>query len=155
MELKSQFKLKGKYRIKTFKAGTKELLRETDFIENLIVCNANNGTYIIMSRLMNVLTYDLVITQAKIGDGTTPPAITQTDLINTLVANIPVAQYSRSSVDEVVITFFISDADLPNDDYKEFGIFAGDQLFARSLITPTYTKASGEDSQIDYTLSVS
>jgi hypothetical protein len=155
MKIKDKIgQLKGQYVIKTYKAGTKELLRQSAPIKNLIVLNTNNGLYIIFSRLLNVLTYDLPITQAKIGDGTTPPAIAQTDLINTIVDGIPVALRSRVADDEIMITFFISDADLPNGTYKEFGIFCTDQLFARSLITPNYTKATGEDSQIEYTISL-
>ena len=152
IKMKSNFSIRGSYRIKTFHAGTKELLRQTEWIPNLIMLNENRGLYIILSRLIGALTYDLPITQAKIGDDDTPPTINDTDLGNPVVSGIAVAQRQRIADDEIMITFFINDSELPDGDYKEFGIFADDQLFARSLIVPTYSKSTGEDTQIDYTL---
>jgi len=156
LKLKNNFRIKGKYRFRTFKAGTKELIRETDWISNLIVMNATtggHGLYLVLNRLLGVQTYDLEITQAKIGDGITAPAITDTDLVNAIVSGIAIARKQRIADDEILFSFFINDSELPNGDYKEFGIFCSLQMFARSLISPTYTKSAGEDSQVDYSLS--
>ena len=155
IKLKNNFQLKGRYRFKTFKAGTKELIRETGWISNLIMMNATtggHGLYLVLNQLLGITTYGLEISQAKIGTSDQAPTINDTDLIVPVVSGIAVAQRQRIADDEIMITFFINDSELPNGDYKEFGIFCEAQLFARSLISPTYSKSSGEDSQIDYTL---
>lgn len=152
IKLKDNLKIKGRFKIKTFKAGTKELLRETDWIDNLIVLNEDHGLHLVLKRLLGIVTYDLEITKAKIGDDDTAPDSADTDLVSVKVDNILVAQRQQIAVDEINIIFFISDDDLPDGSYKEFGIFCTNQLFARSLIVPTHTKSSGEDTQIDYTI---
>jgi len=144
----------GQYRIRTYRAGTKELIRETDWIKNLVVNNANNGVNLIAQRLIGLTTYDIEITQAKIGTGTTPPTDADTDLETPVTSNIPRATQIVSPTNLAVITFFIPDVDLPNGTYNEFGLFCGNQLFARSLILPSYTKASAEDTTVEYSLEI-
>ncbi len=154
MKLQSKAFIKGRYKIKTFKAGTKELLRESEWIDNLIVLNVNHGLNLFVKRLIGGTTYDLEITKAKIGDDNTPATDADTDLGNVLVDNILVARASETADGVALIEFFVADADLPDDSYEEFGIYCGNQLFARSIISPAYTKASGEDTQIEYTLTL-
>ena len=145
--------IKGKYRIVTYKAGTKEVLRTSDWINNLIMLNDNpSGLYIVLSRMIGNLDYDLEITECKVGDDDTAPTIADTDLGNVLVEDIPPATKSRVDDDQIMISFFINDTEMPDDDYKEFGIYAGNQLIARSIISPTYTKATGEDTEFQYTI---
>lgn len=166
-KLNSAMKLKGKYKIKTYQAprnwlerfliekGVKKrkLLRESDEIKNLVVLNDNpSGLYIVLSRMIGNLDYDLEITECKIGNDDTAPTIADTDLGNVLVEDIPPATKSREADDEILITFFINDSEMPDDDYKEFGLFANEQMFARSIISPTYTKSTGEDTEIQYTI---
>jgi len=144
----NNIKLKGRYKIKTYKNN--KLIRETNWIDNLIVSNENHGLYLILNGLLGNETYSLEITKAKIGDDDTAVQDSDTDLVNTVLDDIPVAVRSRKAVDEILITFFIPSGDLADGDYKEFGIFCTDQLFARSIITPTYTKSENEDTQIEY-----
>lgn len=141
--------LKGKYRIKSSKNG--ELVKQTDWIHNLVVMNPNHGLNLFAQHLIGIKTYPLEITQAKIGTGTTPPELTDTDLEESVTDGILRA---NQAVDNGVITleFFISDLELPDDTYNEFGLFCGDQLFARSIIDPAYTKSSGEDLTVEYIL---
>lgn len=149
IKIKEQFHIKGQLRIKTYKAETKELLRMTEWIPNLIVLNNTRGINLIIRRLGGNTTYDIIITKAKIGVGTTPPTNSDTDLENPTVSNIPVAQ-SIVSVDETLLSFFISDTDLPNGTYTEFGAFVVNQMFSRTIINPSYSKGSGEDTNIEY-----
>lgn len=155
MQIKDDFKIKGKFRFKVYKAGTKELLRVTDWTENLIVLNENRGLNIFLKNLCGNFTYNLEITKAKMGDDDTPPTSNDTDLGNVVVDNILIAKRTETAVNEVTFEFFISDAEMPEQTYKEFGIFCGDQLFARALISPTFTKHTGEDVTAEYIITAS
>lgn len=149
--MKDSQTLKGKYRFRVYDSITGEHKRTTDWIENLIVSSDTHGLNLIVRQLLGTTTYPLAITQAKIGTGTTAPALTDTDLETTTLDGILKANQSISN-NSCIIEFFISDLDLTNGTYTEFGIFAGDQLFARSLISPTFTKSSNEDTSVDYQL---
>jgi hypothetical protein len=140
--------LKGRYRFKTYKNG--KLIKTTEWISNLIVFSENQGLAIIMNRLFGVKTYDLEITTASIGTSDQAPALTDTDLVEPITDNILIAKKTRTALDTILYEFFIADAQLPEDEYKEFGLFAGSQLFARSLIIPTISKSVGEDLTCEY-----
>lgn len=144
-------KITGKYKIKTYKQG--ELVRESSWIKNLIVANSDRGVSLIIERLSGATTYDLEITSASIGTGTNAPADSDTGLQTSVLANILVASLSKTTK-RLTLNFFISDAELTNGTYTEFGLFCGTRLFARSLITPSYTKSSGEDTTIEYIIDV-
>lgn len=111
----------------------------------------NTGVNLILGRLANVLTYDTIITSAEIGTGTTTPANSDTNLVTPTVTGIAVASSSVSS-GSILLSFFIPSASLANGTYKEFGLRCGTQLFARSLITPNYTKGTNQDTTIEYTI---
>jgi hypothetical protein len=141
--------MKGTYLIKKYKDG--KLIWQSEPMENLIMKSSGYGLNLVMRQLAGDTTYGIEITKAKIGDDDTAPTDNDTDLGNVLVDNIDIASQSVSN-NILVLEIFISDDDLPDDDYKEFGLFIGNQLFARSVISPTYTKASGEDTTIEYTI---
>lgn len=144
-------KITGKYKIKTYKQG--ELVRESNWIKNLIVANSDRGVSLIIERLSGATTYDLKITSASIGTGTNTPADSDTDLQTSVLDSILVASLSKTTK-RLTLNFFISDSELTNGTYTEFGLFCGTRLFARSLITPSYTKSSGEDTTIEYIIDV-
>lgn len=149
--------MKGKLRITTYKAGTKEIIRQTDWFSNLIVLNSTgngNGMNLFIKRLIGDTTTDLVITSASIGDDDTAPTDADTDLVSPILEDIEVVISEETGDDEATFQFFIPDAELDDGDYKEFGLFCGTQLFARSIITPTYTKSPLEDTRIDYIITI-
>ncbi|XOB41803.1 MAG: hypothetical protein ACKKMS_00165 [Candidatus Nealsonbacteria bacterium] len=170
LKFKDKATIKGKLRFTTYKAENwfgrllvwlklkeRKMLRQTGWMKNLVVLNSTgngHGMNLLVKRLINNTTNDLIITQAKIGDDDTAPVNGDTDLGNPLVSGIVVATATETAVNIATFEFFISDAELPEDDYKEFGIFCGNQLFARSIISPTYTKSIGEDSKIEYKITV-
>lgn len=158
--------VQGKYRFKRYRSlpflpdslkrwlyqrGLLEWLRvgTSPWIKNAVSTASGHGLNIIARRLCNDLTYDLVITQAKIGTGTTAPTAADTDLETIVTDGILVANQGASGA-TATLEFFISDAQLPDGTYEEFGVFCGDQLFARSLIDPSYTKATNEDTAAEY-----
>jgi len=154
MKIENKVKITGKYRFKVYKAGTDELIRTTDWIHNLIVLNTNSGLNLFAKQLLGTTTYPLEITKAKMGDDDTAPADADTDLVSTVVDNILWADRTEVAVGQVMIAFFIADAEMLNQDYKEFGIFCGDRLFARSIITPTFTKSTSQDVRVEYTITL-
>ena len=153
-QLKDKGGLKGEYTITVFKAGTKEVLRKIGPIKNLVVSSTGYGRNLIMRQLTGDVTYGIEITQGKIGSGTTAPTDNDTDLETAVLSNINVAEVSVAN-DVAIISFFIPSGDLANGTYNEFGMFIGSQLFARSIISPAFTKGSNEDTSIDYSLTLS
>jgi len=155
IKLKDNCGIKGKFRFKTYKAGTKKVLRVSDWNENLVVLNEGSGMNLLAKRLIGETTYDLKITQAKIGDDNTAATDDDTDLGNTILDGIVVATATETGTSQITLEFFIADAELAEDDYEEFGIFCGNQLFARSVISPTHTKSVGEDTSVEYQVNFS
>ncbi|MGR3504905.1 MAG: hypothetical protein ACU0B7_03430 [Paracoccaceae bacterium] len=96
----------------------------------------------------------LEITSLEIGDGDTAVTAGDTALDNLVLAGVPVAKRTPSTL-SVVIEFFIVDAELPAGIYRELGLRAGATLYTRALFTTPYTKVDGRDTIIRYTLSYS
>lgn len=151
IELKNQSGFKGKYRIVKTNSNTNEIISISPSIENLIMKADTVGINLLIRRLGNDLTYDPIITSAEIGTGTTPPANGDTDLETPVTIGIIKAD-TVIGIDNVMISFFIPDVDLPDDTYNEFALRCGTQLFARSIITPAYVKGSNENTTIEYTI---
>lgn len=120
--------------------------------KNKVVTGASGyGRNLILRQLSNDTTYPIVITTISLGDGTAAPADSDTALGNSLVANLSVSDYDLSN-NVLTVTTFCTDAQVANDTYAELGLFCSGRLFARILITPNYTKATGEDTIFTYTL---
>lgn len=141
----------GKLRIRKYKNG-KCIHDQTE--HNLVVSGSGGyGRNLVIRQLANDTTYGIAITQAKIGTGTTAPVDGDTDLETTVLSNISVADEQVSN-DSVVFQFFIPDGDLADGTYTEFGMFIGSRLFSRALFSSSYSKSSGEDTRIDYTITL-
>ncbi len=152
--MKNNFNIKGSYKYKVLEKG--KVIYESPKIDNLIVINDNpSGLYILFSRMLGSKTHDIEITSAGIGTSTDAPAITDTDLKEAVLKNIPHAQRSRIADDEISLEYFISDSELADDTYNEFGLYCGNKLFARSIISPAFIKSSGQDFSLEYTIKLS
>lgn len=139
----------GRYKIRTSKG------RETDWIENLVMTGPNNGVGIIMRNLAPGAPYSPIITSAEIGTGSTPAAAGDTNLQTPVLTGIlPTSGLTVTTATSISLEFFITDAELANGTYREFGLRCGTQLFARSIISPAFTKDSGEDVIITYEVTV-
>ena len=141
--------IQGRYKIISKKAGTNEVIRETDWNKNLVMIGADTGIGLICKRMAGDVTDSIAIDSASIGSGTTAPTDSDTDLETPVLTGIITTAESSTS-NSVSISFFITDSQLTNGTYNEFGIFANLKLFARSIISPSFTKASGEDTTIVY-----
>ena len=147
--------IQGKLRFFTYKAGTAILLNVSKWHHNLVVSNTNSGLNLILKRLIGNTTYDLEIDEAKLGDDNTAVTDNDTDLGNAIVSDIAVASVEETTTSQITLEFFIADAEMPEDTYEEFGIFADTRLFARSIISPGHVKSVGEDIKVEYVINLS
>ena len=145
--------MSGRYRFIATNSVTGEHMFTTPWIENLVVNNAGRGVQIVADRLVGITTNDLVITKAKIGTGTTAPADGDTDLQTSVFTKNSVASAGASG-NVASLSFFITTTELANGTYTEFGIFAVNQLIARSIISPSYVKGTNQDTTVEYEITV-
>lgn len=149
-----QMKPQGKIRAITYKAGTKEILRTTEWYSNLVMLGTNTGRTLVLQRLASINTYSLNLTHADVGTGTNSPATSNTAL-QTPVARAAVATGAVSGA-VATLQFFFSDAVLANGTYNEFASFVDGsasvstgKIFNRALFGVAYTKGTGEDTTIE------
>lgn len=149
----------GMVRIITYKAGTKDILRETESRPNLIMLGTNTGKSLILQRLGSTNTYTANINYGALGTSATTPAVTDTQLGSEQARAI----LSLASIASNVLTlqFFFSDAALSNNTYQEFGTFVdgsasanSGQIFNHILFGTSYVKVSGEDTTVQLTLTI-
>lgn len=142
----------GHLTISRFRGG--ELVWRSERMPNKVVSSSGGyGRNLIARQLAGDTTYPLAINSAAIGDGTTAPADSDTGLGNSLASGISITNIVVSN-GSLQVDVFVADGALPNGTYKEFGLFCTGRLFARILISPNYTKATGEDTLFSYTLNL-
>lgn len=144
----------GTITIKTYKAGTKELL-STMVQKNLIMQSSNHGKSLLVDRLIGNTLYTTIINYGAIGTSATPVAISDTQL-GAEIARATVAFSQNTSNTTAVLQFFFADANLANGTYYEFGTFIdgtavanSGQLFNHALFASAYTKAAGTDVTVE------
>lgn len=147
--------LKGRFKIKAYRAGTNDLVYESVWHKNLLSSADGHGLNIMLRLLNNDNTYSLGITHAKIGTDNTAASESQTDLLSPVNYNIIVANRTISDTKTLLLEFFLPDTFIPDDTYSEFGTFAGDQMISRAVIVGDYVKASNTDTRIEYEFSFS
>lgn len=121
------------------------------FKNKVVSGSGGYGRNLVLRQLMNDTTYPIVITTASAGSGTNAPADSDTNLQTPVVTGISVSNYALSN-NVLTIDVFASSSTLTNGTYSEFGLFCSGRLFARILISPSYTKATGEDTIFTYEL---
>lgn len=169
-KLRSQLGFKGKYRVVTLRAKPswvpvkawlwlyhKGLLggwvkNISPVIENHIVLNSNHGLALIFQHFAGITTYPLELDLAAIGTGSTAPVDGDTALETPVLTGILRATLDVD-LDNIVTEWFITDDELANGTYNEFALYMGTQMFCRSIISPSHTKNSNEDTLIEYTVS--
>jgi hypothetical protein len=144
----------GVLTIRTYRAGTRELLKELGPFKNKFVSSEGYGRNLLLRQMTGDDALPIEITSVALGDDDTPAADGDTGLGNELIDDIPLTSISVAN-NVLSLDVFVSDANLPDDTYAEFGLFATDRLMARIVIDPAYTKASGEDTLFSYELTIS
>lgn len=157
---KSEAQITGHMRLEVRDSITGELKRVHEQT-NKIMASDGFGVNLIMRQFVGNTSFALNLNKCKIGSGTTAPSAGDIDLQTPVTFSVSGAAVDRgnatASVSSVELEFFLSDADLPNGTYTEFGIFTSDsKIFTRVLINaPTgYTKASNEDATVRYTITI-
>lgn len=141
----------GYLTIKKFRAG--KCIWQSAPLKNKVVTSSGYGRNLIARALAGDTTYPIEIDSAAIGDNNTAAADGNTALGNGLVSSIPITNKVASN-NVLTVDVFVADANLPNDTYEEFGLFANGRMVTRIIISPAYTKASGEDTLFSYTLTL-
>lgn len=141
------FSLKGRVKIIGTNAKTGEVVKETEWFDNLIVFNSAHGRQLFLDRLTGTNTYSLNITKCGIGTSNTTPTIADTALgAEVLSVGSPVIELASNVAS---FTFFFPDGALANNTYYEVGTYVdGTQLFNHALLTVGYVKVSGQDTTI-------
>lgn len=169
VEIKTNFDLSGRYRFVSLKAKPKWIpvkvwlalyhaglleswvIRRGPVIENHVVFNEDHGVNLVIQHLGGIDTYPLELNLAAIGTGTTPPTDEDEDLETPVVTGI-IRATVQVNLDNIVTEWFMTDDELPAGEYTEFALYAGTQMFTRSLVDPSHTKADGEDTLVEYTV---
>ena len=146
---KSQTNIAGRFEVISLENG-REMWR-SPVMENKIL---DAGLALIIQHHTGNDSNALEITSLEIGDGDTAVSGSDTALDNLVLAGV-IPSKSTPSGSSIVLEFFIVDAELPDGDYEELGLRAGATLYTRARFNNTYTKVSGRDTIIRYTLSYS
>lgn len=153
-------KMKGTITIRSYRAGTKELLQKI-VQRNLIMQGSSTGMDLIIQKLISNNTYSCNINYGAIGTGSTTPAVTDTQL-TTETARTTVALAQESGYNTATIQFFFPDTNLTNTTYREFGTFIdgtasanSGQIFNHALFSVPYTKVGGTDTTVEVDIDLS
>lgn len=143
--------MKGRYRFTTIDASGKEVV--SPWSKNMVMEGLSNGVGVIMRQLAGDTTFPIAITSGEIGTGSTAPTINDTNLQTPVLTGIIIRQKTFTAT-TCTLKLYITDAELPNGTYREFGLRSGTQLFARSLIASPFVKTTGQNAMIEYQLSI-
>jgi hypothetical protein len=157
---------KASFRAAQIKEGLRQI-KEAYFIlrasqsPNLIMDSPNYGLDLVIQRLVGINTYTLNLAWIEIGTGSTTPTVNDTALTTPSVRAAVNFQEDFATTDAIV-QCYITDANLPNATYQEVGSFVdgsasigSGQIFNHALLSPTYTKVSGQDTTIQIDITVS
>lgn len=151
----------GYVRITAYKAGTKEVVRQTPWMKNTIMNSSNRGKNLIVQRLCAINDYSLNILYGEIGTSTGTPTATDLGLGTPVARSVTTLASVGVALNVAQLQFFFADSQLPDGTYTEFGTFvdgnsgtATGQLFNHALFNTAYTKGTGEDTtvEVDFTL---
>lgn len=151
VQASERHRVAGYLTITTLKDGVP--VRSSGRLPNKVVNGVGYGRNLIARQIAGDVTYGVAINSASLGTDNTAAADSQTDLVAPTVTGVPITNSSASG-DVVTVDVFVADANLPNGTYREFGLFCGGRLFARVVLSPAYTKASGEDTLFTYELTL-
>lgn len=126
------------------------VISRSPYIKNRIMLSLNYGMNLFFRHLGGDDTYPLELNFAAIGTGTNPAADGDTGLQTPVLSNIPRATVDFTDVDILTTEWFITNDELANGTYNEFGLFCGTRIFCRSIISPAHSKASNEDTLVEY-----
>ena len=128
----------------------KEIAPDGTVIQEIVQKNlvVDSGLNVLVKGLVGTL-QDIEVSHIAIGVSNTAVASSDTALAaQTLKA--PATTTSEKSTKIALISALIADVDLPNDTYREVGLFVGNVLFSRLVLTTVFTKNPGSNVLITY-----
>ncbi len=159
MEAHEHNSIEGKVRWTKCRAGTSEVLAQSDWARNLVMLGTDTGKDLILDRLAGTNTYTLNITYGDIGTSATAPAASDTAC--TAVSARAAKTLASVSGNTVTVDFFFTDASLSNTTYREFACFVDGtatvstgRIFNHVLFSSALVKSSGEDVTISVTFTL-
>jgi hypothetical protein len=135
-------------------------LRTAIETKNLVMDSPGFGLDLIIQRLVGINTYSLNLAWIELGTGTATPTVNDTGLATPAV-RIALSFQEDFGATDAIVQAFITDANLPNATYSEVGSFVDGtstigtgQIFNHALISPAYSKVSGQDTTIEIDFSI-
>lgn len=122
-------------------------------LKNKVISSNGYGRNIVARQLAGDTTYPIEIDSIQLGDDNTAAVDGDTALGNALETGITITEKSVAN-NVVTVKVFVADATIADDTYEEIGFMCNGRLFSRVVISPAYTKASGEDTLFTYTLTL-
>lgn len=154
-----EVKAKGRFEIITYEAGTKNEIKPRIYSENLVMNNATSGLQLLLNKMGGFRSETIKIQWMRVGTGTTTPTDGDTGLTTPLTTGGQDGDgyfditFVQDNGDSLIFECFMSDQDLPDGIYKEIGsYFTKGEIYSRSLFSTDFSKAAGEDKQVNYQL---
>ena len=153
--------MKGMVKVTGYKVGTKEIISETEWKDNLVMQGSYTGIGLILSTMANDLSHPLAISWVSIGTSTTAATIADTQLGAEVARGVVTTAQVSVAGGTLTLQSFIPDASLTNGTYWEVGSFTGGSASLNSgnivnhaILYSSYVKGSGQDTtiQIIFTL---
>ena len=139
--------MQGKIRITQLKNGKE--IDQSDWYDNLIV---DSGLELITKAIADGT--PIKVDSAEIGNSGTAVSASDTNLNSPILTGI-IVESAVISGKQVTFSFFLTDNELADGVYREFGLRVGSTLFSHVLFKNPYTKATGVDTRIDYVVTSS
>jgi hypothetical protein len=124
-------------------------------MKNLVMDSPGYGLDLIIQRLTGNNTYSLNILWIELGTGSTTPTVNDTALTTPSI-RLPVSFQEDYGATDAIIQAYVADANLANGTYNEVGSFVdgtsttgSGQIFNHALISPAYSKVSGQDTTVE------
>lgn len=131
-------------------------LRVSSEMKNLVMDDTNTGIQLICKGFTGSRT-NIKLTYARVGTDGTARTDTDSDLNSPFATYFPITFYNNNG-SSVTLEIFMSDQKLDDGTYEEVGLYmdttSNPKFFSASVISPAESKVTGEDKQINYTVSV-
>ena len=121
-ETTEQAHIGGNLTIRKFRDG--KLISTSPRMRNKVVSSEGYGRNLILRWLSGDTALPIVIDSAAVGDDNSAASDGNIELGSTLVDGIPITNMAASN-DVLTVDVFVSDANLPDQTYNEFGLFMG------------------------------
>ena len=151
MQLNDDARIAGTLTITSLKDG--KVTRKSGPFPNKFISSTGYGRNLVLRAMTGDSTYPIIIDSAAVGSGNTAAADSDIALVTPVASGLTITNMVVVN-DQLTVDVFVPDASLPNGTYKEFGLFATSRLLSRILISPNYTKATGEDTLFTYSLTL-